>query len=105
MNKNDILEWVKVEKQISFLKNKKEILKNKIIKNLTETKLIKSKILLPEYNIKCVSVIEKETISKKYLLLHLNKYFKNTEKTNEVVGYLYNQRNNKEKIIIRKYKK
>lgn len=105
MNKQTILEWIKIEKQLEILKNRKKILSDNIINDAKSNDLLNYKILLPSYNIKCISINEKESISKKYLLEKLTQYLKSGKEAQNAVNFIYKERDIKEKIIIKKYKK
>lgn len=99
-------QWYKIDEEIESLQKEKEKMHRVMISEIQSNKLVGYKFLLPRYDISCISIKEKEHISKKFLTEKLEQYFKGSKiDAGEIVDKIYSQRKETEKVIIRKHKK
>jgi len=103
--KKVIKEWMELEVQLKIIKDRKDKLTTKLISTIKENKMIDYKILLPDFDIKCVEVKDYESISRKYLLNKLTRYYKDDKRAQDIINYLYDERKITKQLKIKKMKR
>ena len=86
---------------LNEIKKEKEILNDKIIDFMQKNNITDKDIILGDKKIKYIKSKVSENITKKLIENRLKKFFNNNNQAEEVLNFIYNDRNMNEKVSLK----
>ena len=94
----------KLRKLTSELRKEKDKVQNYILDYMSKNKMNNTNIIISDGKLSYGESKSTQTISRKYIIEKLTKYFKSEDKAEEIADLLYNNREVKSKSVLKRFK-